>query len=74
MLIDDDNLKMMVEILKHAASDSKTRREMEEAWWAEEDEKEYEKMEKELQESKKSIAEKDKRIAELERQLKEQTK
>ena len=59
----------MVEILKHAASDAKTRREMEESWWAEQDDKEYERIEKELQEKNKIIEEKDKVIEELKRQL-----
>jgi hypothetical protein len=74
--IEDENLKMMVDILQHAASDAKTRREMEEAWWAEEDEKEYERMEKELQEtikafeeSKEIIVEKDKSLAEKDKSL-----
>ena len=74
--IDDENLKIIVEILSHVAADPKTRREMEEAWWADQDEKEYERMEKELQEkektieeNKKTIVEKEKRIAELEKQL-----
>ena len=70
--IEDENLKMMVEILKHAAADAKTRREMEESWWAEQDEKEYERIEKELketvkafEESKKSLVEKDDEIIRL---------
>jgi hypothetical protein len=72
--IEDENLKMMVEILKHAASDAKTRREMEESWWAEQDDKEYERIEKELQESKKSIEEKDKSLAEKDKSLAEKDK
>ena len=68
--VEDENLKIMLEMLQHAAADSKTRREMEEAWWAEQDENEYEKMEEELRENKKMLAEKDKRIAELEKLLK----
>ena len=69
--VDDENVKMMVEILKHAAADAKTRREMEEAWWADLDEKEYERMEKEIEENKKTIAEKEKIIAEKEREIAE---
>ena len=69
--IEDENLKMMVDILQHAASDAKTRREMEESWWAEEDEKEWS---KELQEKNKIIEEKNKEIAELKRQLENQSK
>jgi hypothetical protein len=72
--IDDDNLKMMVDILKHAAYDARTRREMEEAWWVDEDEKEYERVEKELQESKKTIEEKDKSLAEKDKSLAEKDK
>jgi hypothetical protein len=69
--IEDENLKMMVDILKHAAADEKTRREMEEAWWAEEDEKEFEKIREELQESKKTIAESKKVIAEKDQSIAE---
>ena len=79
--IDDDNLKMMVEILQHAASDEKTRREMEEAWYSEENEKEYDRIKEELQKSKqslaehqKSLAEKDKEIAELRKLLENKIK
>ena len=71
---DDENLKLMVAILKHAAADAKTRREMEEAWWAEQDEKEYERIEKELQEKKKLIEEKDKSLAEKDKSLAEKDK
>jgi len=66
--IEDENLKMMVDILQHAASDAKTRREMEESWWAEEDEKEWN---KELQEKNKIIAEKDKSLAEKDKEIAE---
>ena len=72
--IDDDNLKMMVEMLKHAASDAKTRREMEEAWWADENEKEQERLEKELKETAKAIEEKDKTIEESRKSLVEKDK
>ena len=64
--LDDENLLEMVEILRHAAADAKTRREMEEAWWANQNEKEWE---KELEARDKIIEEKDRRIAELERLL-----
>jgi len=67
--LDDENLLEMVEILRHAAADAKTRREMEEAWWAYQNEKEYERIEKELEARDKIIEEKDRRIAELERLL-----
>ncbi|MCL2281767.1 MAG: hypothetical protein FWC26_00440, partial [Fibromonadales bacterium] len=72
--IDDDNLKMMVEILKHAASDAKTRREMEEAWWAEEDEKERERVEKELEETVKAFEENKKSLEESKKSLEENKK
>ena len=62
--VDDENVKTMVEILRHAAADEKTRREMEAAWWADQDEKEYERMEKEIEENRKTIAEDKKTIAE----------
>jgi len=65
--LDDKNVEEMVEILKYAAADPKTKREMEAAWWADQDEKEYERMEKEIEEHKKTIAEKDREIAELKR-------
>jgi hypothetical protein len=67
--VDNENVKAIMEILRHAAADAKTKREMEEAWWYEENEKEYEKVEKELLESKKIIADKDREIAELRRLL-----
>ena len=72
--IEDENLKMMVDILQHAASDKKTRREMEESWWAEEDEKEYERTRKELQETNKIIEEKDKEIEETNKIIGEKDK
>ena len=67
--IDDDNVKTMIDVLRHAAADAKTKREMQEAWWAEQDEKEYERIEKLLEESRKTIEEKDKEIEELKKQL-----
>jgi len=81
--LDDENLVEMVELLRYAASDAKTRREMDEAWWAYQNEKEYERIEKErdriekerdriekeLQEKNQIIANKDKEIAELKQLL-----
>ena len=71
--IDDENVKTMVEVLRHAAADARTKREMEEAWWAELNEKEYERMaefkDKIIAEKDKSLAEKDKEIAELRKRL-----
>ena len=72
--IEDESVKAMVEILKHAAADEKTRREMEEAWWVEEDEKEYERMSAELMENKKTIEEKDKTIEEKDKTIEEKDK
>jgi hypothetical protein len=69
--LDDDNVKTMVEVLRHAAADAKTKREMEEAWWADQNEKEYERMEKEIEADKKIIAQKDKEIAEKDREIAE---
>ena len=71
--VDDENVKTIVEILRHAAADEKTRREMEAAWWADQDEKEYEKMEKEIEENKKIIAEQNKTIEE-DKKIKEENK
>jgi hypothetical protein len=72
--LDDENVEEMVEMLKYAAADPKTKREMEAAWWADQDEKEYERMEKEIEENKKTIAEKDREIAKLKKQLESQSK
>jgi uncharacterized protein YhaN len=73
--LDDENVEEMVEVLKYAAADSRMKREMEAAWWADQDEKEYQRMEKEIEEkdkeieeNKKTIAEKEREIAELKRQ------
>jgi len=78
--VDEAEVNHILELLKHAAADKKTRREMEEAWWAEqraeelqkelqENRKMLEEKEKEIEENKKTIAEKDKEIAALKRQM-----
>ena len=72
--IEDENLKAMVEILRHAAADAKTRREMEELWWAEENEKEYERVEKELKETVKAFEETVKAFEESKKIIEEQKK
>ena len=72
--LDDKNVEEMVEMLKYAAADPKTKREMEAAWWADQDEKEYERMEKEIEENKKAIAEKDKTIEEKDKKIEEKDK
>jgi hypothetical protein len=76
--LDDENVKTMVEVLRHAAADSKTKREMEEAWWADlseaEWEKEIEEKNKIIEESKKVIAEKDKSLAEKDKSIEENKK
>ena len=72
--LDDENVKTMVEVLRHAAADAKTKREMEEAWWADLNEKEYEKMEKEITIKNKLIVEKDKSLAEQDKSLAEKDK
>ena len=69
--IDDENLKMMLDILKHAAADEITKREMEEDWLSEYDEKEWS---KELAENKRIIAENKKEIAEKDNALAENKK
>ena len=65
---------MVVEVLRHAAADEKTRRDMEDAWYAEENEREYKRMDKELIESKKTIEEKDKTIKENKKTIEEKDK
>ncbi|MCL1942258.1 MAG: hypothetical protein FWF54_01720 [Candidatus Azobacteroides sp.] len=72
--IDDDNVKTMVEVLRHAAADAKTKREMEAAWFEELNEKEYERMEEEIEAKDKIIAEKDKSLAEKDKIVLEQQK
>jgi len=72
--IDNENVKTMVEILQHAASDAKSKREMEAAWWADQDEKEYERMEKEIEENKKEIEENKKRLKKKRKRLKKKRK
>jgi hypothetical protein len=69
--IDDKEVNLMLEILKHAAAEEKTRREMEEAWWAEQ---RAEELQKELQEKDKRLEEKDKRLEEKDRIVSEQQK
>jgi uncharacterized protein (DUF3084 family) len=72
--LDDENMKAMVEVLRHAAADTKTKREMEEAWWAELSEREYESMEVELAQKNRIISEKDKTLAEKDKSLAEKDK
>jgi valyl-tRNA synthetase len=76
--IDNDNVKAMLEILHHAASDSKTKREMEEAWWADKKaenlEKELEEKDKTIEENKKALDEKNKIIEENKKVLNEKDK
>ena len=69
--IDNEDVKVMLEMLKHAAAEEKTRREMEEAWWAE---KKAEALEKELQKSRKMLEEKDNVIKESKKTIKESKK
>ena len=61
---EDKNIKEMLEILKHAAADEKARREMEEAWFADRAEKDYEDLEKEFLKSKKLLEEERKKAIE----------
>ena len=72
--VDNENVKMMVEMLKHAAADSKTRREMEEAWWFEKKEEEIEKREEELQKNKKMLEENQKMLEESKKTIEENNK
>ena len=73
--IDDDNVRVMIDVLRHAAADSKTKREMEEAWWAEKNEEEWEKAietkDKIIEESKKTIEENKKTIEESKKTIEE---
>jgi hypothetical protein len=69
--IDDDEVKIMLEILKHAAAEEKTRREMEEAWWAEQ---RAEELQKELQEKDKRLEENKKEIEENKKEIEENKK
>ena len=70
-IVDDDNVKNIVEVLRHAASDAKTKREMEEAWWAD---LKAEGLERELQEVKKEIEESNRMLSESNRMLEENKK
>ena len=72
--LDDKNLKEILETLVYAAADPVTKREMEAAWWADQDEKEYARMEKEIEVNKKTIAEKEKIIEEKEKTIEEKEK
>jgi DNA repair exonuclease SbcCD ATPase subunit len=73
--IDNDNLKTMLEELKHAAADTQTRREMEEVWWAEKRETEWERSLQEsrkiIEESRKALKVKDKTIEAKDQALEE---
>ena len=66
--IDDDNVRVMIDLLRHAAADAQTKREMQEAWWADKNEELWE---NELKENKKMIEEKDKALAEKDKTLAE---
>ena len=72
--IDDENIKKMLEVLKHAAADDKTRREMEEAWFADRAEKDYEDLEKEFLEKSKLLEESKRTIEDKERTIEESKK
>jgi hypothetical protein len=69
--VEDENIKLMLEILKHAAADPKTRKEMEEARWAEEDEKAYEKMENKFKETIQILEQKEKSLEESKKTIEE---
>ena len=75
--IDNDNIREMVEILRHAAADPKERKALEQEWLAAKDEEGYEdalkttaENEKTIAEERKKSADKDKTITELQRKLK----
>ena len=74
--VDDENLLEMVEVLRHAATDAKTRREMEEAWWEllnekeqERNEKEQEKMRKEYEKMRKKVERVEKEYERVEKEV-----
>jgi len=73
--IDEAEVNHILELLKHAVADEKTRRDMEEAWWAElraeELQKELKDKDKMIEENKKALAEKDKSLAEKDKSLAE---
>ena len=61
--IDNDNIREMVDMLRHAASDPKEKKALEEEWLAAKDEEGYEEALQEIAEMGKIIADKDKIIA-----------
>jgi hypothetical protein len=71
---DNNELEEILEILKYFASDPRAKREMEASWWADQDEKEYERLRQEIAENKKTIEEKEKSLAEKEKSLDEKDK
>jgi hypothetical protein len=72
--IEDENMRLMVEILEHAAADEHTRRLMELAWFDQKDEEELERMETKLKEAVKVLVEKEKTIEESKKNLEESKK
>jgi len=76
--VDEAEVNHILELLKHAAADEKTRREMEEAWWAEqraeELQKELKDKDKMLEENKKEIEESKKTIEENKKEIEENKK
>jgi hypothetical protein len=72
--LDDENVKTIVELLRHAAADAYTRRVMEEAFFEDLNEKEYERMEKEIAETNKNLAERNKKLAKIKKDLAERDK
>ena len=69
--VDDENIKEMLDILGYVVADEKTRREMDEAWWAAEKEREYE---QELEDSKKIILEQGKALEGKDKTIEKQGK
>ena len=72
--IDNEFIREMVDILRHTAADPEKRREIEEEWFAVQDEEEYEKALKALEEKDKAIEEKDKALEEKDKAIEEKDK
>jgi hypothetical protein len=61
---DNEHIIKILEILQYAAANEKLRREMEEMWWREQDEREYERLKEEIAEKEQEIVEKEQELVE----------
>ena len=64
-----EELEEMLNLLEYAAADPQTKREMEEAWWAEQDEKEYERVRQELIQKNQELTKKDQELTKQSQEL-----